>query len=133
MSLVIFYGVLLFVPVVTSALVQKKYARIAGFLLAAVLSSVLMSSAVITTWLVSEWRLEQRIAVLDRDGDGFFSPDEETTWTEEERHSMDVHIGDGGRNVFAAIIFPVFSAAYSFIVVGVYWVVSMFKQRRKNA
>ena len=133
MLLVIFYGALLFVPIVLSALVRKRYVRIDGFLISVVLSSVLMSSTVIATWLVFDWRLEKKIAVLDRDGDGFWSPDEEASWTEEERHNMEVYIGDGGRNVFAVIIYPVFSVAYSFIVVGVYWFVSVFKKRRENA
>lgn len=127
------YVVLLLLPILLSVLVRKKFARLGGFLITIVLSSVLMSSTVIATWWFFDFRLEKKIAVLDRDGDGFWNPEEEASWTEDEKRNMEVYIADGGRNVFAAIIFPIFSVVYSFMVVGVYWVVCVVRKLRKNA
>ena len=127
------YGLLLFVPVLTSMLVRKKFLRVGGFLLSVVLSSFLMSSTVVAHWLAFDWYLAKKIEVLDRDGDGFWSPEEEATWTTEERENLETHIGDGGRNVFSAIIFPVFSVVYSVVAAGVYWGVVTIRQRKKNA
>lgn len=121
---------LLSVPVVVCFGIRKRIRGFKGFALSFVISAALMSGAVLGQWLGYSWYLEYQIAPLDRNGDGFWTPDEEATWTKEDRRNMDSYFGDGGRNVFAAIIFPTFSAAYSLAVVTVYWLFMAVKQRR---
>jgi hypothetical protein len=79
--------------------------------------------------MANDYYLELEIAKLDRDGDGFWSDDEQLTWTGEDRANLERHIGDGGRNVFSAIIFPIFSACYSLIIVSTWWLVVYLKRR----
>ena len=133
MYLLLMYGMLLFVPLLASMLVRKRFRGFGGFLLSVVLSSFFMSSTVVAHWLAFDWYLAKKIEVLDRDGDGVWSSEEETTWTPEERRNLEAHIGDGGRNVFAAIIYPVFSVAYSVVAVGACWGFVAIRQRKKNA
>lgn len=121
---------LLSVPVVVCFGIRKRFRGVKGFALAFVISATLMSAAVIVRWLGYDWYLEQQIAPLDRNGDGVWTPDEEATWTQEDKRNMDAYFGDGGRNVFAAIIFPAFSAAYSLAVVTIYWLFMALKQRQ---
>ena len=121
---------LLAVPVVVCFVIRKRFQGVQGFALAVVISAALLSGAVIVQWLSYGWYLEQQIAPLDRNGDGVWTPEEEATWTEEDKRNMDTFIGDGGRNVFAAIVFPVLSAAYSLTVVTVYWIFMAVKRRR---
>ena len=127
------YIVLSCVPVAVAYTVRKRLTGLVGFGLVVVLSSVLMSGVVIVQWLGYDSYLEAKIAPLDRNGDGSWSDDEIATWSEEDHKYMDSYIGDGGRNVFAAIIFPVFSLAYSFIVASIYWLVIYIRSRRLNA
>jgi hypothetical protein len=121
---------LLSVPVFISFIIRKRFNGVKGFVLAFVISAGLMSGTVVFQWLSYDWYLEQQIAPLDRNGDGVWTPDEEAAWTKEDRRNMDAYFGDGGRNVFAAIIFPLFSAAYSFAIVAIYWLVTAVKHRR---
>lgn len=127
------YIVLSFVPIAVAYKVRKRLTGVGGFGLVVVLSSVLMSGVVIAQWLGYDSYLDYRVSPLDRNGDGFWSDDEEATWSEEDHKNMDLYIGDGGRNVFAVIIFPMFSFAYSFIVSSIYWFVIYIRSRRLNA
>ena len=126
----IFYGVLFFLPFFATFFIRRRFDGIVGFALCTALSFLLMVTPVITMWLANDYFLEQKIVQLDRNGDGFWSGDEKLTWSEEDKANLEHHIGDGGRNVFSAIIFPVFSACYSFIVVSTWWLVVYFKRRR---
>jgi hypothetical protein len=121
---------LLSVPVVVCIWIRKRIRGFKGFALSFAISAALMSGAIIVQWIGYDWYLEQQIAPLDRNGDGFWTSDEESTWTKEDRRNMDSYFGDGGRNVFAAIIFPAFSATYSLAVVTIYWLFMAAKQRR---
>ncbi len=121
---------LLSVPVVICVGIRKRFQGVKGFALAVAISAALMSGVVIVQWLGYDWYLEQQIAPLDRNGDGVWTPDEEATWTSEDKRNMEAYFGDGGRNVFAAILFPAFSTAYSLMVAGMYWWLMAVKQRR---
>lgn len=128
--MVIFYVALFCIPFLATFFIRKRFDGIVGFALCTVLSFLLMATPVITIWLANDYFLEQKIALLDRNGDGSWSDDEELTWTEENRANLKRLIGDGGRNVFSAIIFPIFSACYSFIITSMWWLVVYFKRRR---
>jgi hypothetical protein len=121
---------LLSVPIVVCFGIRKRLQGVKGFALAVVISAALMSGAVIIQWVGYDWYLEQQIAPLDRNSDGVWTPDEEATWTKEDKRNMDAYFGDGGRNVFAAIIFPSFSAVYSLTVVTMCWLFMAVRQRR---
>lgn len=127
------YIVLSCVPFVVAYTVRKRLIGFVGFGLVVVLSSFFMSSVVIAQWLGHDLYLETKITPLDRNGDGSWSDYEIATWSEEDHKNMDSYIGDGGRNVFAAIIFPMFSLAYSFIFASIYWFVIYIRSRRLNA
>jgi len=124
---------LLGVPFVFSYSIRKRFKGVYGFCMVVGLSSILMCSVVVVQWLVSDWYLESKIAPLDRDGDGFWSEGETATWTAEDHKNMEIHFGDGGRNVFVVIIFPFFSLLYSFISTLVYWLCAIFVSMRKHA
>jgi uncharacterized membrane protein len=105
--------VLLLIPVATAAVVRKRFSGVAAFVAITVISSVLMSGLVVAQWWAENNYLEQQIASLDRDGDGFWSPDEKATWTAQDLRHMAAYIGDGGRNVFALLVAPALSTVYS--------------------
>lgn len=107
------FTALLAVPVFTCTLVRKRFRGLSGIALVVIVSSVVMSSVVIIQQLSYDWYLEQQIAPLDRNGDGFWTDVEQSTWTDQDYKNMEAHIGDGGRNVFSAIVFPIFSIVYS--------------------
>lgn len=132
MFLLLMYILLLVLPVILSYVVRKKLQGVGGYFLTAIFSALLMTSTVVYTWLNFEVKLEEKVAVLDRDGDGSWSKEEKATWTLEEKSDLDVFMGDGGRNVFAAIIFPIFSVVYSALVVGIYWLISIIWNRKKK-
>jgi len=121
-------------PVISCVLVRKHIKRSFGYILCVLLSATAMSGVVLTHWLAYDWHLEKQIASLDRDGDGSFSDEERLTWSEKERKNMEAYVGDGARNVFSAIIFPLFSFVYSLTVVSIYAFIVAFKNRSsKNA
>lgn len=127
------YILLLSVPFLATFYVRKRFKSALGVVIVVSISALLMSSVVITQWLASDWYLESKIEKLDRDGDGIWSPEETASWTAEDKKNMGAYIGDGGRNVFAAIIFPMFSLVYSFLVAISYWLLAWLFSRRKNA
>ena len=133
MYIFIMYGVLLLVPVALSLFIRKKNQGIVGYFCTVILSTALMSGTVIGFWLWSDWSLENKVKVLDRNGDGVWSPQEEATWSSEEKEILQAHMGDGGQSVFAAIVFPIFSIIYSLVLVGSYWAIANISNRRKNA
>ena len=130
---IIIYISLLAVPFGVAYKVRERFKGGAGFCIIVVLSTVLMSSTVIALWIGNDWYLETEVAKLDRNGDGFWSQNETESWTPDEQKTMDSYIGDGGRNVFAAIIFPIFSLAYSTVMASIYWLVATLRMRYKNA
>jgi hypothetical protein len=127
------YISLLTVPFFIAYKFRKRIRSFTGICLVVGLSSTLMSSVVIMLWLGNDWYLDVKIAQLDRNGDGFWSDSETKTWSPDEQKLMDSYIGDGGRNVFAAIIFPFLSVAYSILVALLFWSVATLRLRYKNA
>ena len=117
------FCVLLVTPLVVIYLSRKHFKGVASISLATIISATIMSGAVVVNWKVSDWYIDSKVALMDRDGDGFYSKEEESTWSPQERQYMEIHIGDGARNVFALIIFPMFSMLYSLVVSLAYWVV----------
>ncbi|MFC3532131.1 hypothetical protein ACFOLG_08015 [Vogesella facilis] len=81
--------------------------------LAALLSFFVISTISIGLLALDNWSTQQQVDRMDRDHDGFFSPDEQASWSAKERKVMDHYIGDGGRNVFGGIIVPVAGLIYS--------------------
>jgi len=126
--------VLLLVPIFTYRLFRKYFRGLSGFVLTVVVSALIMSFVVIVRWLGYDWYLEQQIAPLDRNSDGFWTLDEEATWTEQDFKNMSIYIGDGGGNVFAIFIYPAFSLLYSTLIVSLYWLVNLIQfKRTENA
>lgn len=123
----------LLIPIFVSFVIRKRLQGVKGFFLVVAISSVIMSTITIAQVVIYNWNLEQKIAPLDRNGDGFWTPDEEATWTEQDHKNMRAYIGDGGRNVFAVFVFPIFSLLYSFLVVTVYWGVVAINRKIANA
>jgi len=106
---------------------------VVGLIIVVCASAFLMSSVILAQWVGYDIYLESKIEPLDRNRDGFLSAEEKATWTDEDHKNMDAYIGDGGRNVFSVIIFPVFSVVYSLFVSSIYFVVALFISKRKNA
>lgn len=109
----------LVIPLITTAIVRKRFSGMAAFGLIVVVSFLLMSGLIMAKWWVHHWSLEQQIAPLDRDGDGFWSAAEKATWTEQDHQNMAAYMGDGGRNVFAILVAPVLALIYSIMVASV--------------
>ncbi|NVK29780.1 MAG: hypothetical protein HWE20_02165 [Gammaproteobacteria bacterium] len=101
-----------------------------GFAMAVFLSAALISAIPILLLLIDEWHLEQEIALLDRDGDGIWSIDEQRSWTEEESKNMAYYIGDGGRKLGVFIMFPQLALIISTVVASLYWLWKLFCPRR---
>jgi len=127
--LAIYIGVLA-APLFICFAVRKRTKSKIGFTLAVLFSAGLMSAVVLADWVGYDYYLEREIAPLDRDGNGFWTPDEEATWTIQDYKTLEAYIGDGGRNMFAAIIFPMFSVLYSVIVVSLFWLIAGTMRRR---
>jgi hypothetical protein len=130
---IIIYISLLAMPFWASYKLRERFKGVAGFCIVVGLSTVLMSSTFIALWLGNDWYLETEVAKLDLNGDGFWSQNETENWTPDEQKTMDSYIGDGGRNVFAAIIFPIFFFAYSTVMASIYWLVAILRLRYKSA
>ncbi len=125
--------IFLSMPFLVIVTVRERFNGFIGFALCAVLSSVLMATPGVVIWLGIDYHFEQKVAPLDRDGDGFWSDDEEATWTKEEKKHLEQYkryIGDNGRNVFALVLFSIFSTCFSFLVVSGWWLIAYFKQSR---
>ncbi len=113
--------------------IRKRTGGIRAFFLVVGISAFVMSSAVIAQVAIYNGYLEEQIAALDRDGDGIWSSDEKTTWTEQDHKNMNAYIGDGGQNVFALMIFPVLSVIYSLVATSVFWMaVALANKRRRK-
>lgn len=109
----------LVIPLITTALVRKRLSGAAAFLCIVVVSSLAIYGLIVAQWWTHNGYLEQQIAPLDRDGDGFWSDAEKATWTEQDHRHMAAYIGDGGRNVFALWVAPVWALLYSTVVAAV--------------
>jgi hypothetical protein len=120
------------VPWSVSFLVRKKLKGFMYFLLVVTISSLLMSSVVIALTAHLNWQLEQQTLPMDRNEDRVYSPDEEVTWTPDEKRAMQRMYADGGRNLFAAIFFPTVSVVYSLVVSFVVWTYNFLSNRRKS-
>ena len=90
-----------------------------------------MSIIVVAAWYILDLALDSHLNALDRDGDTIFSKQEQSTWSKRDWQFYDFAIGDGGRNVFAVFVFPVFAACYSFIIIAVLGLIA--KIRGKDA
>jgi hypothetical protein len=128
----VIHSLLLVVPFGVAYWIRKRTTSVLGFILIVGVSSVLMSSVVITQWLGYDLYLDHKVEMLDRNGDGFWSAEETLTWSISEQRYVDSYIGDGGRNVFAVIIFPVFSLVYSLLASLLYLLVAWLLSRRRN-
>lgn len=122
---------LLLVPLLLCYLLRKRSKGALAFMILVGMSAFIMSSVVIAQWAAFNWSLESKIETLDRDGNGVWSQQETDTWTEEDHKNMDTYIGDGGRNVFAVIIFPIVALIYSLLIVSLYWMFAWWVQKRR--
>ena len=104
---------LMAVPWITMVIVCKRFAGTTAFVLVTVISFAVLSNAIMAQWWIHNEYLEQQIALLDRDGDGFWSAADKATWTEQDQQMMAAYIGDGGRKVFVFYVAPVLSLLYS--------------------
>ena len=127
------YLLILVVPFMVAYWIRKRAISIRSFSLVVVVSTAIMSGVVIVQWLGYDLYLDSKVASLDRNGDGFWSAEETATWSASDQKYMDAYIGDGGRNVFAVIIFPILSVIYSFLVSLLYFFLAWLVSRRKSA
>ena len=111
-------------PVFICFLIRKRSIRFRAWLTSFVISWGIMAVTVFALWLGYDLYLSYKMGLLDIDGDGIWSNQEMESWTEEDHNIMKRYYGDGGRNVFAVFIFPIFSLAYSLLVTVVYWLVA---------
>jgi hypothetical protein len=89
-----------------------------------------MSTIVIFRWYIYDLYLDYQVSFLDRDNDGMWSGVEQETWSEEEIKYYNAHFADGGRNVFAIFMFPIFSFIYSTLSISIYWIILKVRRRR---
>lgn len=129
----VIYSLLLIVPFVVAYWIRKRTTSVLGFFIVVVVSSALMSGVVIIQWLGYDLYLDYKVEMLDRNGDGFWSAEEESTWSASEQKYMDSYISDGGRNVFSVIIFPFLSLVYSLLASLLYLLIAWIFARRRNA
>jgi len=127
------YFLLLGVPFIVAYWIRKRAVSIRSFSLAVFVSAAVMSGVVIAQWLAYDLYLDYKVAALDRNGDGFWSGKETGTWSVSDQKYMDAYIADGGRNVFAAIIFPILSLIYAILASSLYFFIVWLVYRRKNA
>ena len=127
-----FWTLILAVPFLVSKFSRKKFKRLKYLLFVVTISSFLMSGAVAARTVHLKWQLEQQTRPMDRNGDGVLSPDEEATWTPEEKRASLRRFSDSGRIVFAAIIFPAFSVIYSLLVGLAFWSYHVPSNGRKS-
>lgn len=93
------------------------------------ISFFIMSSIAILRWYGYDLYIDYQISFLDYDGDGVWSSLEQSTWSDEENKYRDIYFNDGGRNVFALVIFPIFSLFYSIIIISLYWFIIRIKSK----
>lgn len=129
---IITFLVLLMMPLICCVFVGKRFQGFSGLAISVVAAALIMSSLVLIQWLSYDWYLEQQITPLDRNGDGFWTNDERATWTDQDRKNMEVYFGDGGRNVFALMIFSVFSIVYSLLIGAGYWLIVAIRSRHSK-
>ena len=125
------YLCIFFIPVLACTLIRRRGIGFKYWLLSFVLSWVVMVITVLALWFGYDCYLSYKMSLLDTNSDGIWSNQEMESWTEDDHNTMNRYYGDGGRNVFAVFIFPIFSLVYSLFVTAIYWAVA--NKRRKNA
>lgn len=111
-------------PVFICSLVRKRAIGFKAWLASFIVSWGSMVITVCVLWLGYDLYLSYKTALLDIDGNGMWSNQEMESWTKDDHNTLNRHIGDGGRNVFALFIFPIFSFAYSLMITVVYWLIA---------
>ncbi len=131
---IILFIILLFIPIATFYKLRNRFNGFTLFTFSIALSFIIMSGLVIIRWYCYDLYLEYQISFLDRDGDGIWSNIEQASWSQEERKYHDKYFADGGRNVFAIFMFPIFSFVYSILTISIYSIILRIKKRKgKNS
>ena len=127
---IILFIILLFIPIFIFHQLRYKFNSFTLFTFSIFISFILMSTIVIFRWYIYDLYLEYQVSFLDRDGDGIWSREEQEAWSEDEIKYYDTHFADGGRNVFAVLIFPMFSFIYSMLSIFIYWTILKIRKRK---
>lgn len=123
------YIIVLLIPILVCYLIRKTSISFHAWLKAFLFSWVVMVTSILMLWLGYDWYLEYRLDLLDLDGDGFHSNEEISLWTQQELKIEKEFYSDGGRNVFAVFIFPIFAFIYSIVITCMYWIITYLKFR----
>jgi hypothetical protein len=121
----------LLVPFLLLAFYIFRKQKLPNFFTYLFLSSVLVSFLMTTPMLSFDFYLGEIVEAMDGDGNGMNSPAEAVTYTTREIEAYEMHIRDGGRNVFI-LISPIMALAYSFLI-SVLVYASLKLWRRVNA
>jgi len=127
---IIVFVILLFVPIYIFHKLRYKYNGVTLFTFSIFLSVIIMSSVVILRWYSYDLYLDYQVSFLDRDGDGIWSNIEQATWSNKEKEYHHLYFSDGGRNVFAIFMFPIFSLMYSILSTTIYWIILKIKTKK---
>ena len=127
-------GYILFMLTPFVSLYIKGVSRKHHSVLLKYLASIFAMYALVSVPLANlNYQLDVVVQSLDRDGNGFFSPEEEEAWTAEEARAYGIYLGDGGRNVFGYLVSPIFASAYTAAIFlmfyGSCWLVGKIKNR----
>ena len=106
----------LVIPIIIYRFTPKGGRRSLLLIPSAMVSIVIVSSLVIVSGEIAEYRLEKRFEALDLNGDGVYTPAETAGWTEAERRLRDRYYGDGGRKIFRWFMYPAMVTAYVVLV-----------------
>ena len=109
--------------------------RFVAVLIKYALSIIVMYLFIVVPLYNLNYQLDHIVESLDRNQDGWVTPDEKATWTSEEIRARDKWVGDGARNVFGYFVSPIFASIYCAMLFGVFYAVrwcARFYQRRAN-
>lgn len=123
------YFVALFVPFIIRASGGFRKTSVIRTIFGVMLSAFIMATLVIAAWYSLDLALEQHLSTLDKDGDSVWTEEEQRSWSETDWRYYHLAIGDGGRNVFAVFVFPIFSVIYPALVFGCFSFIQWLKRK----
>ena len=126
---ILLFGLTLYIPIYVFMKIRNNFNGLALFTFSIFLSVILMSTIMILRWWFYDLYLDYQISFLDLDHNGIWTPEETATWSTKEKGIYHAYFADGGRNVFAIFMFPIFSVFYSLISITIY---GLYTKRKNN-
>jgi hypothetical protein len=122
----------LLIPFYTFNKLHDKFNGMSLFTFSIFISVISMSIIIILRWYFYDFYLEYHLSILDYNHDGIYTPEETSNWNDTDKKIYTTYIADGGRNVFAFIMFPIFAFLYSIISISIYSIILRFKQKHNS-